>query len=260
MAAYMAKEYLLTSSANTSSSSSSYWRPYFDTLPWRRGINNQEHMLFWNDEMIEELLKGSLCYGEATTLRDEVDLAVKVLGPVIGRSLWIRKQKDEGKLSDEEPLIKWPWQLALQRAEEKENSVPPDGFREAIQGSFCCLLTRSFQDTYGNTGDGDNKPNDESGGDESNEKLVPLLDMLQHNEYPNVKHAMRLNDGTVEVRARFAIDAGSELFNQYRSETEESMPYARFFTRFGFVPGITEPMIDLLQDKSSIFYPQKAEI
>ena len=115
-----------------------------------------------------------------------------------------------------------------------------------MKGAFVCLLTRAFQDD-----------NDE-GTDE--EKLVPLLDMLQHSDTPNVRHAMRKADGTVEVRARCDIPSGTELFNQYRSEEEETMPYSRFFTRFGFVPGITEDMENLLRDKSSIFYPKKVEI
>mmetsp|Transcript_49373 Transcript_49373/g.119739 ORF Transcript_49373/g.119739 Transcript_49373/m.119739 type:complete len:504 (-) Transcript_49373:2502-4013(-) len=270
MAAYMAKEYLLKPESDnsddaSSSSSPSFWTPYFETLPWTRGTNNQEHILFWSDEMIETLLQGSLCYGEATTLRGEVDLAVQILGPLVGRSLWLRSKglKATDDTSSGGPLLKWPWEMAIQRAEEKENSVAPPQFREAIQGAFCSLLTRSFQDNYeaDNSNNGSEKSNDYDDDDEDeSEKLVPLLDMLQHNEYPNIKHAMRKADGTVEVRARFTIDAGEELFNQYRSETEESMPYARFFTRFGFVPGITEEMIDLLKDKSSIFYPKKVEV
>lgn len=89
---------------------------------------------------------------------------------------------------------------------------------------------------------------------------IVRLDMLQHSETPNVRHGMRKEDGTVEVRARSRIEKDTELLNQYRSEEEESMPYSRFFTRFGFVPGILEPMENLLGDKSSIFYPQKAEV
>lgn len=89
---------------------------------------------------------------------------------------------------------------------------------------------------------------------------IDRLDMLQHSETPNVRHGMRPADGTVEVRARCPISSDTELLNQYRSEEEEGMPYSRFFTRFGFVPGILEPIENLLRDKSSIFYPQKAEV
>ena len=53
------------------------------------------------------------------------------------------------------------------------------------------------------------------------EKLVPLLDLLQHSDEPNVRH--RVVGDAVEVRARVDIEAGSEIWNQYRSEEEESM-------------------------------------
>ena len=235
MAGYMAKEYLvlLEDIKNGKEDSTSRWASYFQTLPWERGVNNQEHILFWKDDMIDELLKGSLCYGEATSLREEVAFATKIMSAIVGKSIRVARGEeiDDGGFSR-------PWEV---KAPPPEG--PPEGLTEAIKGAFVCLLTRSFQD-----GEGDE------------EKLVPMLDMLQHSENPNVRHAMRKSDGTVEVRARCEIQPGSELFNQYRSEEEESMPYSRFFTRFGFVPGITEPMENLLKDKSSIFYPQKAEI
>ena len=246
MAGYMAKEYLLLmeelkkeeqqpaeeEGSSSSSTVGGQWGAYFQTLPWKRGVNNQEHVLFWKDEKIEELLKGSLCYNEAISLREEVALATKVMNSIVGNS--IRKARGE---EVDGGGFSWPWEA------KPTPEGPPEGFSEAVTGAFVCLLTRAFQD-----GDGDE------------EKLVPLLDMLQHSDTPNVRHAMRKSDGTVEVRARSDIAPGQELFNQYRSEEEESMPYSRFFTRFGFVPGIQEDMENLLRDKSSIFYPQKAEI
>jgi hypothetical protein len=233
MAGYMAKEYLtLKEDLEKGRESSSRWAPYFQTLPWERGVNNQEHMLFWSDEMIESLLKGSLCYGEATALRGEVSMATKIMSAVVGKSIRVAR--------GEEANFSWPWE-----AKPAAPEGPPEGLPEAMKGAFVCLLTRAFQD-----GEGEN----------DEEKLVPMLDMLQHSDTPNVRHAMRKVDGTVEVRARCNIEPDTELFNQYRSEEEESMPYSRFFTRFGFVPGIIEPMENLLEDKSSIFYPQKAEV
>ena len=236
MAGYMAKEYLVGKEQEKSdNNNSSRWGPYFATLPWKRGINNQEHILFWDDEKIESLLDGSLCYSEATSLREEVDLAIRVLGPMTRKPIQIARG-----IEQEEDGFKFPWQVNNDDSKKNEKM---EGFDDAVKGAFVCLLTRAFQD-----GDGDE------------EKLVPLLDMLNHAETPNVRHAMRKSDGTVEVRARCDIPAGSELWNQYRSEEEESMPYSRFFTRFGFVPGISEPMENLLRDKSSIFYPQVAEV
>jgi hypothetical protein len=213
MAGYMAKEYLISLvEVDTSDDSNiveqSRWGPYFQTLPWKRGINNQEHVLFWEDERVEKLLDGSLCYREATSLREEVALAIRVLGPMVSKP--VRVARGEETTSG----FRFPWQVKEQSNVSDDRGAAPDGLAEAVRGAFVCLLTRSFQD-----GDGDE------------EKLVPLLDMLQHSETPNVRHAMRIADGAVEVRARCDIDAGSELWNQYRSEEEESMPYSRFFTR-----------------------------
>jgi hypothetical protein len=230
MAGYMAKEYLISSSSSSSSSTSpllevvvdqsddtsakpSRWGPYFQTLPWKRGVNNQEHVLFWDDERVEMLLDGSLCYREATALREEVSLAIRVLGPMVSKPIRVAKGQETTNLG-----FRFPWQVQEQSGvgvvgSDNRGGPIPDQLAEAIRGAFVCLLTRSFQD------DGDE------------EKLVPLLDMLQHSETPNVRHAMRRVDGAVEVRARCSIGAGSELWNQYRSEEEETMPYSRFFTR-----------------------------
>ena len=235
MAGYMAKEYLIMlDELEKGKTPSSRWSSYFQTIPWERGVNNQEHILFWTADSIETLLKGSLCYNEAKSLRKEVDLAIRVMGSIAGKSIRVAR----GEESDPSGFA-WPWG----GNNNPKPEGPPEGLPEAIKGAFVCLLTRAFQD-----GDGDE------------EKLVPMLDMLQHGETPNVRHAMRKADGTVEVRARCKIEADTELLNQYRSEEEESMPYSRFFTRFGFVPGVLEPMENLLQDRSSIFYPQKAEV
>lgn len=247
MAGFMAKEYLLSKEDTDGSSD---WSAYFDTLPWERGINNQEHVLFWAEDKVEEVLKGSTCYGESKSLRDEVRLATDIMNKFLGPSIWAARgaDVDDGTFSFGKLL---PWQGKPPAPEE-----PPEGFPEAMKGAFVCLLTRAFQD--GAFGEDDDGVDAQDRGDE--EKLVPLLDMLQHSDTPNIRHAMRKTDGTVEVRARCDIPSGMELFNQYRSEEDETMPYWRFFTRFGFVPGITEEMENLFQDKSTIFYPQKAEI
>lgn len=238
LAGFLAKERLAQqqqqdsdkSGSSATATLSSSFGPYLDTLPWARGVNNQEHILFWSDEEIEAKLQGSQCYGEALDLRKEVGLAIRVLDGIIGRAT-----NDAASAGG---TFLFPWQK-----QQLQPQKPVEGLPEAVRGAFVSLLTRSFQD-----GDGDE------------EKLVPLLDMLQHSDEPNVSHAMRRDDGTVEVRARKPLRAGDELMNQYRSELEENMPYHRFFTRFGFVPGIQEPIENLLADRSSIFFPQKAEV
>ena len=233
MAGYMAKEYLeLLEDIKNDNEKESRWGPYFQTLPWKRGDNEQEHILFWSEDMIDSLLAGSVCYEEANGLTSEVDLAVQVMNQIVGKK--IRAARGE----EIEEGFSWPWE-----AKSKEPDDIVEGFPEAVKGAFVSLLTRSFQD-----GEGDE------------EKLVPMLDLLQHSDNPNIRHAMRKSDGMVEVFARRQIEADEELLNQYRPEEEDTMPYSRFFTRFGFVPGISEPIENLLQDKSTIFFPQKAEI
>eukprot|EP00977_Amphora_coffeiformis_P013286 scaffold3421_cov181-Amphora_coffeaeformis.AAC.26 len=213
----------------------SLFGPYIDTLPWERGTNNQEHILFWEKDDVDALLKGTMAYDEAVSLRGEVELATTVLDGIVRKTIRVFR----GEATDDSGF-KWPWQVPL---EPTTSPGPVKGLPEAVTGAFVSLLTRAFQD-----GDGDE------------EKLVPLLDLLQHSDEPNVSHVMRKEDGRVEVRARRTLQPDEELLNQYRSELEESMPYHRFFTRFGFVPGIQEPVQNLLRDKSSIFFAQKAEV
>lgn len=236
MAGYMAKEWLkaiedLDNGRNLAETSK--FGPYLRTLPWERGVNSQEHILFWSDDEVETRLKGSMCYSESVALRDEVALATKIMNGIVSQTV----REYRGELEDDGGF-RWPWQVDTQ-----EKSEMLEGLPKATKGAFVAILTRAFQD-----GEGDE------------EKLVPMLDMLQHSDEPNVSHAMRKDDKTVEVRARRDLKAGEELLNQYRSEREESMPYHRFFTRFGFVPGIQEDVTNLLLDKSSIFFAQKAEV
>jgi len=58
------------------------------TLPWERGINAQEHVLFWEDGDVDALLKGSLAYADAVEIRgkcqacdwDTLGLSLKIYG------------------------------------------------------------------------------------------------------------------------------------------------------------------------------------
>lgn len=230
LAGFMAAEWLKC--LEDGNNNESVYGPYLATLPWERGTNSQEHILYWPDDEIESTLKGSMCYGEALDLRKEVSVAIKVLTTIAGRA----------RANKENDTFRLPWE-----SKEKTPIADIEGFGDAITASFVSVLARAFEDDFGT-----------DGGDK--EKLVPLLDMLQHSDEPNVSHAMRKDDGTVEVRARKALYDGDEILNQYRSELEETMPYHRFFTRFGFVPGIDESIQNLFDDKSSIFFAQKAEV
>lgn len=218
-----------------SSCENSSFGPYLDTLPWERGINNQEHILFWDKDDVDNLLSGTMGYAEATALRDEVQLASTILDGVVGKTIRTFRGETTG-----ESGFKWPWEVTV---ESTTLPGPVKGLEDAVTAAFVSILTRAFED-----------------GEDNEEKLVPILDLLQHSDEPNISHVMRKQDGTVQVRARRDLQPDEELLNQYRSELEETMPYHRFFTRFGFVPGIQEPIQNLLRDKSSIFYAQKAEI
>ena len=72
-------------------------------------------------------------------------------------------------------------------------------------------------------------------------RLVPLLDMLQHDTAPNVRHVLQTDPDTgaqcVVVTARRSISADEELLNCY--DFGEPLEPAKFLTRFGFVPGET---------------------
>lgn len=150
LAGFLAKERLL-SLADTSSSRGSRYQPYLDTLPWSRGINNQEHMLFWSDEDVETYLDGTMCQSEASSLREEVNLAIQLLDKIVG--IPIREARGE---EVNKPGFSFPWDI------KPEPEGPVEGLADAIKGAFVCSLTRAFQD-----GDGDD------------EKLVPVLDILQ---------------------------------------------------------------------------------
>lgn len=256
MAGYLAKEYLLLkefdrriSEGATADDDSEMRRlanikfaPYLRTLPWGRGINAQEHVLFWKDEDVDALLEGSLAYKDATETRATVKMATKVLDAII--SPVIRKARaEEPEIKDEG--FRFPWQQEPEPESSDDEIL--EGLEDAVRGSFVIMLTRAFAATVGEN--------------QQEDRLEPLFDMLQHSNTPNTKDFAKGDGGSiVEVKATKAIKSGEELFNQYRSEEDENMPYHKFFTRFGFVPGVVEPVADLIAARSTIFFPQRAEI
>mmetsp|Transcript_7469 Transcript_7469/g.16528 ORF Transcript_7469/g.16528 Transcript_7469/m.16528 type:complete len:415 (-) Transcript_7469:30-1274(-) len=225
----------------------SFFGPYIETLPWERGINNQESVLFWTDDSVDELLTGTMCWEEVTSLREEVDVAITVINAICGRT--VREWRGQVPLK---PSFQWPWEAAAAATNEPDPKLLVPGLPLAVKGAFVSLLTRAFEDNISGN------PDD----DEDREKLVPLMDLMQHSEEPNIRHSMSsAEQGAVVVTARRALTKGDELLNQYRSELEESMPYHRFFSRFGFVPGIEQEDIEpLLKERSSIFVAQKREV
>jgi len=182
---------------------------YLAMLPWEaewppEANQEQEHVLWWSERQVDSL-EGSDALGDAVAIRDQVALATKVLRGVLGASVR-NAYKERG-----EPI--WNvWKA-------------DDDIDRAVRGAFVSILTRAF--TQENSQDEENR-------------LVPLLDMLQHSSDPNIRHGLELADegaGTPErvvVRARRPLLAGEELLNSY---DDGEYTADKFLSRFGFVPG-----------------------
>jgi len=257
IAGYLAKEYLLLKEydrrlkagekpdgdAVMRRLSKIKFAPYLRTLPWERGVNAQEHVLFWEDEDVDALLKGSLAYADAVDTRSTVKYATTILNGIIGPV--IRKARGEEEKVEEAGGFRFPWQEEEEKPSDEDEIV--DGLEDAVRGAFVINLSRAFAAP---SGADDGKEED---------RLEPVLDMLQHSNTPNIKQKYT-DDGSIEIMARGGIKSGEELFNKYKGEEDINMPYHKFFTRFGFVPGVTEPVANLIAERSSIFFPQRAAV
>lgn len=133
LAGFLAKEYLLwkenkTNNKKSSSASKIDYSPYFQTLPWTRGKNGQEHVLFWSEEDVQEYLPESFCYQECLDLRAEVDFATQVLNGVVGPSI----VEARGEVEEEEPplipFLSWT-------KPPKKPLGPVRGLKEAVTGA-----------------------------------------------------------------------------------------------------------------------------
>jgi len=184
--------------------------PYMAMLPWDaawppEADQEQEHVLWWSEAQVDEL-DGSPAYQDAVAIRDEVALATKVIKSLIGAS--VRKAyKAQGK-----PL----WDVW--KADED--------IERAVRGAFVSVLTRAFTQEQD---------------DDEEKRLVPLLDMLQHDASPNIRHVATTGDDgqqRVLVTSARRIEEGEELLNCYDGGELDD---ATFMTRFGFVPGTTVP-------------------
>jgi len=246
LAGYVAKEYLVQVAAGSGSGKESKFGPYLETLPWKRDMNGQEHVLFWNDGEVQKYLRDSLCWAESRDLRSEVKAARKLLNAVLGTTVLRARMSEAQREKEDAPLVPFlPWT----KPPPQPVTEPVPGLGKAVTGAFVILLTRSFDDG-----------SDEEFGVDSIDRLVPVLDMFNHDNDPQITHRINPEDGSVEVRTSRDIEAGEELFNRYREEEEMNMPYHRFFSRFGFVPGLEEDVLSLLKDKSSIFFAKRSEI
>lgn len=195
MAGYLAKEYLLRKEQGDAYTGS--WGAYLDCLPFEPFKNDQDHILWWSDSEIEELLGGSYGYNDAMATRQSVDLGVATLTEIIG----------------DRP-----------------------GLEAAIRGAFVGILSRSFYD---------------DGQFVEKEKMIPLLDQLQHDFAPNINYYK--NEENIEVRAAGTLDANSELTYCYNYGLS---PW-NFYNRYGFIPGLSAAKgREVIQSKDPAFFPE----
>lgn len=210
--------------------------PYLQSIPWERGSFGQDHILFWSDEEVETLLKESLAYDDATLIRKTVESTIQLLGdfviPIV-RNIRLQSQNHDHTTINSD---------GDESCDDSSRADIMNTFERAIKGAFVIALSRSFAEEV----------EDDEGTVEVENVLLPLIDMLQHNNAPNTE--LEPYDDFVIVRARRDVDAGEELFHQYQEENDNVIPPHKFFTRYGFIPGVREPTIDLLKRRDSIFF------
>ena len=114
---------------------------------------------------------------------------------------------------------------------------------EAVKGAFVICLSRSFAEEV-ESNDGTTV--------EIENALLPLLDVLQHSNSPNT--SLESDDDYILLRARGDIGADEELFHCYQEERDDVIPKHKFFTRYGFIPGVQTSVVELLENKSSLFF------
>jgi len=125
-------------------------------------------------------------------------------------------------------------------------SAPDEGLDRAVRGAFVIALSRSFAEEV---------EHDDIDGTtvvEVENVLLPLIDILQHSNVPNT--ILEPYDDYVLLRAGRDLGAGEELFHRYREENDDVIPPHKFFTRYGFVPGVKEPVAELLKRRSHLFF------
>lgn len=214
-----------SSGSNNSNNNRRKHTPYLQSLPWYQGGKlQQEHILFWADDEIETLLKGSKAYDDAMLIRKTVDNAIELLRDVIVPIVDQVRVDIHGDTLDDTPV---------------NNKV---NYKEVMKGAFVIALSRSFAEEV----------ELDDGTIEIENVLLPLIDILQHSNAPNTY--LESYDDYIQVHAAREIDVGEELFHQYQAEDDDVIPPYKFFTRYGFIPGNKEPVRDLLKSKSSLFF------
>ena len=217
--------------------------PYLRSIPWDR--QGQDHVLHWSDEEVRELLGGSRAHDDAMLIRRTVDDVVvllrDILTPIVRMAEVVLSSGegfDRGDTDDDD--------TDDDCYNADDDSSPGAILDEAIRGAFVIALTRSFAEEveYENA-DGTTKVEVEN-------VLLPLIDILQHANDPNT--ILEPYDDCVLLRARRDVGIGEELFHRYQEENDAVIPPHKFFTRYGFVPGIKDPIVELLKGRSPLFF------
>lgn len=194
LAGFVAKSWLCSGSAGLYGS-------YLSSLPWAASPN-QDHVIWWTDEEVEQLLGGSAALKAALEMRDGVTATSKLLRPLLASSLPPGSRR-----------------TAAARA------ACDDSIDQALRGAFVSVLSRAFES------DAELFP-----GRAGCRELVPLLDMLQHSEHPSITHGTEFSaesdEELVVARSIGARPAGHELVIRYHHDLDA----AEFFAQFGFAP------------------------
>ena len=186
-------------------------------------VSKSRHFTF----LPTSLLKGSLAYDDAKLIRSRVVTAIELMEDfAIG------------------PLIE---EMGLDEPDTASVDDLFDGLAEAVVGAYVIALSRSFaEEVEFNREDG-------TTGIEVEPMLLPMVDLMQHSNDPNT--ILESYDDYLLVKARRDIQPGEEIFHRYQGE--DCVPPHKFFTRYGFVPGVREPAVDLLKKRSSIFFKEE---
>ena len=116
-----------------------------------------------------------------------------------------------------------------------KSPISDDDIEEAIMGAFVCMYSRAFEDEV-----------------ESCTKLIPVLDMAQHSNDPNLDHESD-RDGNVIVTCARDLVKDEELSIAYLDAiTEEDL--SKFAIYYGFIPGEAQSLRELVDHRNPILF------
>ena len=214
--------------------------PYLQSLPWTKGGSfSQDHVLFWSNEEVETLLGGSKAYEDAMLIRNTVDDAIqRLVDDMVPILIHDDRLANMSGGDDQKILFASP-------NDDNEANIR-ERYSHAVKGAFVIALSRSFAEEV--------ESDDDDGKTliETENVLLPLIDILQHSNTPNT--VLESYDDYILLRARRDIALDEELYHQYQEERDDVIPPHKFFTRYGFIAGVKEPIAELLKRKSDLFF------